>query len=82
MESRRSASVLLLKFKIISNGVQQTYLFLDQRRPSRLRRVVEALTAEAAEVLRPAVVAVEATARAGWRPRVAERRTAEAIIAK
>lgn len=33
-----------------------------------------------AEVLRPAVVALEATATAGWRARAAERRTAEAII--
>lgn len=60
---------------------RETYLFLDHKRPSRFRNVVEALTAEVAEVLRPAEVAVEATAAAaGWRPRVAERRTAVAIM--
>lgn len=39
-----------------------TYLFFDQRRPSRLRKVVVAWRGEVAEVLRPAEVAVEVTA--------------------
>ncbi len=59
----------------------RAYLFSEVRRPSSFRSTAEASNWEAAEVFKPAVVAVEAAAAmAGCRLRAAESRAAEAIM--